>query len=199
MVRVRSLCLSLASLFILSLDAQGDEKAPCVGPECVAGVDEYFSGEVWAKVGAQFCVNCHKAGGDAEETQFILQDPKRSQGAAQLEALRHNRDAFARFAQLAANSNPCHPRGCVMTSIRYGWLRFTDARPRLSSFDILGVPRRDRGQVKGEVINGRRDVFHGYAGASSKSATSRCPALSQVGIAIRNEPVAVSYSHNKAC
>ena len=54
--------------------------------------------EVWAKVGTSVCLKCHKAGGDAEESKFILLDPQRAK--VQDDALRHNRDAFARMARL---------------------------------------------------------------------------------------------------
>jgi hypothetical protein len=61
-------------------------------------LDDYFVKEVWPKVGAPLCVQCHIRGGDAEESKLILLDPKKLQGHAQEEALRHNRDAFARLA-----------------------------------------------------------------------------------------------------
>jgi ribosomal protein L2 len=51
-------------------------------------------------VGAQNCLTCHKAGGDAEESQLVLRDPERSQGSNKDAALRHNRDAFARVAKV---------------------------------------------------------------------------------------------------
>ena len=63
-------------------------------------VDNYFLDEVWPKVGAQSCLKCHKAGGDAEDSKFVLRDPKREQDAAQAEAMRHNREAFARMARM---------------------------------------------------------------------------------------------------
>ena len=55
-------------------------------------VGDYFLQEVWTKVGAPSCLECHKAGGDAEDSEFILQDPARGG------SLQHNRDAFARMA-----------------------------------------------------------------------------------------------------
>lgn len=39
-----------------------------------------FTDEIWVKVGAKSCIKCHKNGGDAEETRFILQDPALSTG-----------------------------------------------------------------------------------------------------------------------
>jgi hypothetical protein len=63
-------------------------------------VDEFFANEVWAKVGAQTCLKCHKVGSDAEDSKFILKDPERSVGDAKTEALRHNRNAFIQMARL---------------------------------------------------------------------------------------------------
>ena len=52
--------------------------------------------KVWAKVGAQTCKKCHKIGGDAEESDFILRDPTRD---AELgDPLEHNRKAFTKMA-----------------------------------------------------------------------------------------------------
>src|SRR5262245_35308956 len=89
----------LATVAILPLTTWGDEKQAEGGLPCARAVDNFFAEEVWAKVGAQSCLTCHKAGGDAEESQFVLLDPERSQGAEQEKALRHNRDAFARMAR----------------------------------------------------------------------------------------------------
>ena len=55
--------------------------------------DDFFLDEVWTKVGAQSCLECHKGGGDAEDSEFILQDPARDGGS-----LQHNRESFARMA-----------------------------------------------------------------------------------------------------
>jgi hypothetical protein len=61
-------------------------------------VDNYFEDEVWAKVGVQKCLTCHRKGGDAEDSKFILIDPRKRQGADRDEAMRNNRAAFARMA-----------------------------------------------------------------------------------------------------
>lgn len=95
----------LVAIVLLSLTLAGWVRGQ-VSPEQDAAppkrdmLDAYFADEVWAKVGAQSCLKCHKSGGDAEDSQFVLRDPKRSQGAAQAEALRHNREAFAQMARL---------------------------------------------------------------------------------------------------
>src|ERR1043165_998642 len=84
-------CLTLAA------GAHGQEKpypAPAVNPS----LDDYFTKEVWPKVGSALCLQCHKKGGDAEESKLILLDPKKLQGHAQDEAIVKNRDAFIKLA-----------------------------------------------------------------------------------------------------
>jgi hypothetical protein len=45
-------------------------------------------------------VQCHVKGGDAEDSKLLLHDPHKLQGHAQEDALRYNRDAFARIASV---------------------------------------------------------------------------------------------------
>lgn len=97
--RILPMVTSLAALLLCVVATHGEEPMPCRGPACVNAADEYFLTEVWAKVGSQSCLTCHKAGGDAEDSQFVLRDPQRSEVAEQDEVLRHNRDAFARLAR----------------------------------------------------------------------------------------------------
>jgi hypothetical protein len=66
------------------------DKVPCFA------VDDYFADEVWSKVAAQSCLECHRPGGDAEDSKLILEDPAR--GTDRREAMQHNRTAFARMA-----------------------------------------------------------------------------------------------------
>src|SRR4051812_38221611 len=67
------------------------------GPACLR-VEDFFKEEVWTKVGAQKCLECHKAGGDAEDSKFILQDPLRDPDPASGGFLRQNRAAFVKMA-----------------------------------------------------------------------------------------------------
>jgi hypothetical protein len=78
--------------------SHGEEKKPYSGAGCAAPVDSFFTDEVWARVGAQVCLTCHKKGGDAEDSKLVLEDPRRFDGPARDEAMRHNRDALARMA-----------------------------------------------------------------------------------------------------
>ena len=60
--------------------------------ECLA-VDNFFADEVWAKVGERTCLKCHRAGGDAADSEFLLQPTTRNRNA-----LGENRDGFRRIA-----------------------------------------------------------------------------------------------------
>src|SRR4051812_32264911 len=97
----RNCLLTLVACVMMAGGAAGAEK-PAVyrGAACAATVDEFFANEVWAKVGAQVCLECHKAGGDAEDSDFILTDPQRSGGSGRELALLHNREAFLQMAKL---------------------------------------------------------------------------------------------------
>ena len=94
--------LSLTVLAALwsSAFAIGEETQPCPGTVRAEMIDTWFNDEVWAKVGAMECLKCHKAGGDAEDSRFLLKDLNRSKDAERAEVLRHNRDVFARIARL---------------------------------------------------------------------------------------------------
>jgi len=87
----------LAVCLTHALALRADEKAPYA---CASSVDHFFVNEVWAKVGAQTCLECHHTGGDAEDSEFILRDPRKSQGHAQDEVLKYNRDQFAKMAKI---------------------------------------------------------------------------------------------------
>ena len=92
----------LVFCFLLACSAfvRSEEKKPYNGPACTRTSEDYFAKEVWPKVGSVLCVNCHKEGGDAEDSKLILRDPRKVQGHAQDEAMRLNREAFARMAHV---------------------------------------------------------------------------------------------------
>src|SRR5262245_3445416 len=104
-VSIRSSLLVIALALFVGATARGEEKKPYTG-SCIDAVDTFFTNQVWGKVGSQICLTCHKKVCEAEQSKFILQYPKRSQGAALDEAMRHNRDAFARMARLKNKDEP---------------------------------------------------------------------------------------------
>jgi len=82
-----------------------DEVSPCPGTVC-ADLDNVFAEEVWPKVGASECLKCHKQGGDAEDSRFVLRDLSRVQETDRAETMRLNRDAFVRMAFQTSNDAP---------------------------------------------------------------------------------------------
>src|SRR5277367_5393123 len=90
--------LALVAGSVFSAALRGDDKMPRPVVGCAAAVDNYFENEVWAKVGVQKCLTCHRKGGDAEDSKFVLIDPRKREGQERDEAMRHNRAAFARIA-----------------------------------------------------------------------------------------------------
>lgn len=97
MLSVRKMAFSAAALSVLGVVVYGDVSQLPREPGCVAAVDRFFADEVWGKVGSQSCLQCHKAGGDAADSQLVLLDPQR---AGQNVALRQNREVFLRMARV---------------------------------------------------------------------------------------------------
>ena len=91
------LALCVVAISGLVGSVQGDEALPPREAGCTASVDRFFADEVWGKVGAQSCLQCHQAGGDAAESQLVLLDPQR---AGQNVALRQNREVLLRMARV---------------------------------------------------------------------------------------------------
>ena len=73
---------------------------------CAAAVDSDFEDQVWTKLAAQKCLTCHRKGGAAERSRFVLIDLQRSEGVTRGEAMRLNRAAFARMAAEKENDQP---------------------------------------------------------------------------------------------
>ncbi len=96
----RLVALALLAAVALSIGAPAGETKVYSGAACAGSLDEFFANEVWAKVGAQSCLKCHKPDGDAAESKFILRDPERSVGREREEAFRQNREAFVRMARV---------------------------------------------------------------------------------------------------
>src|SRR4051812_30094224 len=95
---VQWLVVGLAVGFIAPVAVRGDDQAPRPVVGCPVAPDNDFADQVWAKVGAQKCLTCHRKGGDADGSKFILIDPRKHAKAARDDAMRHNRAAFARMA-----------------------------------------------------------------------------------------------------
>ncbi|MCA9105058.1 MAG: DUF1592 domain-containing protein [Planctomycetales bacterium] len=59
-----------------------------------ASLRTFFVDQVWANVGAARCLNCHKAGGDAGDSRFVLLDPERAVEEERDRFLAVNQDQF---------------------------------------------------------------------------------------------------------
>ena len=92
--------LVFAAVIFCSVVARGNDISPCPGPDCLAEVDAWFAEEVWTKVGVMECIQCHKQGGDAEDTRLVLRDPALTKGDERRKRMATNRDAFVRAARL---------------------------------------------------------------------------------------------------
>ena len=84
----------LSALMVLTPAVRAQDSKPYAGPACTRQTDDYFAREVWPKVGAHLCLQCHKKGGDAEASRLILQDPRKVQGHAQDEVMQHRTTLF---------------------------------------------------------------------------------------------------------
>ena len=97
MLSVQRLAISLTAVCVLAVGVCGDEPQLPLASGCAASVDRFFVDEVWGKVGALSCLQCHQAGGDAADSQLVLLHPQR---VGQNVALRQNREAFLRMARV---------------------------------------------------------------------------------------------------
>ncbi|MCA9065053.1 MAG: hypothetical protein KDA96_18420, partial [Planctomycetaceae bacterium] len=91
--------VTAALLWTSTTAIAADEPATAETYSCAAPVDAWFVSEVWEKVGATDCLRCHRKGGDAAESRFLLQDPGLLQGGVRDNALRQNQAAFRRMAE----------------------------------------------------------------------------------------------------
>lgn len=98
LIRAQTLACFLVAAMSFST-AWGEDRGSESRSNATASADPFFRDEVWTKVGEQSCLTCHKLGGDAEESKFILRDPSKSSGTERDEVMRHNRDAFTRMAR----------------------------------------------------------------------------------------------------
>ena len=109
--RAAPLLLLLFAIPVFS--AETDELPPCLRPPDPAEVrawpplpadpedatsDSFFEDEVWAKVGERTCLNCHSAGGDAEDSKFLLRDT-----SIDPSLIRFNRMAFEKMGARRAD------------------------------------------------------------------------------------------------
>jgi len=111
----------------------------------------------------QSCLECHRVGGDAEESKFILRDPTRDRDPARHESLQHNREAFARMAAsrkagesrllLKARGQLAHGGDEVLKPDSAGYRILTEFVRRLETAATVPV-----------TVSVRRDATHFFDG-----------------------------------
>lgn len=124
--------------------------------------EEFFTSEVWPKVASSSCLKCHKQGGDAEESELILQDPRRTGDAPQ--AMQHNLATFLRLAKQQEDGRPRILRK-VVGELDHGGedvLRPDSTRYRiLADFVALADPSRPAPAPAPPAIVNREPFFEG--------------------------------------
>jgi hypothetical protein len=85
-------------------------------------LDAYFEDEVWAKVGERTCLNCHSAGGDAEESKFILRPENLKANRLAFDRMAHNRKDGKPLLLLKASGGLDHGGGVAVKPGSTGYL-----------------------------------------------------------------------------
>jgi hypothetical protein len=94
-----------AVAFLIAFSLFADESAkPRV--RCAGVADDSFERDVWAKVGVAKCLTCHRNGGDAEKSAFLLTDPRKTADSARDAVMQGNRAAFAKMAAAKERDQP---------------------------------------------------------------------------------------------
>ncbi len=105
-MNARYVICTLSAVMVGVAVARGVHAEPCPAAGGRAAADVWFAEEVWPKVASLECLKCHKQGGDAEDTQFVLTDLSRARPSERGKRLQSNRDAFLKLAPLRANDQP---------------------------------------------------------------------------------------------
>lgn len=95
--------LAACLLALLQQSACSQQVAVCPAGVASTAREAWFAAEVWSKVGRLKCLRCHRAGGDAQDTSFLLLDPEASLDRSAQDVLQHNLRAFTAAAQLQAD------------------------------------------------------------------------------------------------
>lgn len=98
--------LACAVSLLLASVASAQVVSPLPAEASCGTPGDFFRDEVWTKVAAISCLECHKAGGEAEESRLILLDPARETGSSSADILQHNRAAFVKMAGIRKDGQP---------------------------------------------------------------------------------------------
>jgi len=132
--------------------AVAQQAAACPAVPGSTAQQTWFAAEVWTKVGRLKCLRCHRTGGDAAETSFVLRDPAASLDNSPQEVLQHNFEAFTRAAQLQSDGQwlllqkPAglleHGGGEVLAADSTGMRILTEFHRRVLAADTSESPRK---------------------------------------------------------
>lgn len=89
---------AVAALVAACAEASRAQESPCPASNLKSS-DAWFTQKVWATVGQNECLKCHRADGDASDTRFILRDPTTSPREELNAVVRQNYEAFANMAR----------------------------------------------------------------------------------------------------
>ena len=90
--------IAFAIVMVTNTSSSLAQTAPCPVSGGNTAADTWFGQKVWATIGQNECLKCHRTDGDASDSRFILRDPTTSPREELAAVLRHNRDAFATMA-----------------------------------------------------------------------------------------------------
>ena len=93
--------VAVPALLVLLSNAQAiyADDLPCPATQVKPRIERYFEDEVWPKVLEATCLQCHRSGGDAEKSRFILRDIRLSTPRESSEWLCLNRQALEQAAR----------------------------------------------------------------------------------------------------
>lgn len=100
-----------------------------------SAVETTFVEKVWGQVASHECLKCHKTGGDAEDSDFILSDPAKVDGEAREAAMRQNRNAFAKMAREVAQGDQSRLLLKAQGKLKHGGKQVV--KPDSAAFRIL--------------------------------------------------------------
>lgn len=106
-----------------------------------SAADTTFADKVWGQVASHECLKCHKTGGDAEDSDFILSDPAKVAGEAREAAMRQNREAFAKMAREVAQGDQSRLLLKAQGKLKHGGKQVV--KPDSAAFRILAEFVRD--------------------------------------------------------
>jgi hypothetical protein len=150
--------------------------------------ENWFATEVWAKVGRLKCLRCHRTGGDAAESSFVLLDPAASLNTPPQDVLRHNLAAFTAASRLQADGQFLLPEkplgrlehggGAVLQPDSSAWKLLTEFQRRADQTAASPPPEQAQRAAAAQSVT--PSFFAGVALADDQQLLRRA-ALSLVG------------------